>query len=108
MEVLLMTETETPFDEVRKGSTGTGLRASDVGCAAERLVAQVASIAATHIADDDGACAGCRAVWNRWVPHPCTQAEWATATRAASSSDRRRATTPGGNDRSQRGLRPTS
>ncbi|MDG4763328.1 hypothetical protein O7632_04275 [Solwaraspora sp. WMMD406] len=64
-------------------------------------------MAATHIAADDGTCTGCRDAWNRWAPHPCTQAEWATSTQAASASNRRPATTPGG-DGSQRGSRPTS
>jgi hypothetical protein len=47
----------------------------------ERFADQVERIYVTHIALGDGSCAGCLTFWHRWVPHPCTQAEWAAASR---------------------------
>lgn len=36
----------------------------------------IAEVLAGH-ADDDGWCLGCRKQWNRLIPYPCTQVEWA-------------------------------
>jgi hypothetical protein len=39
-----------------------------------------AEVLAAHVAED-GWCRGCRDLWGRLVPYPCTQAEWATRIR---------------------------
>jgi hypothetical protein len=64
-------------------------------------MAQVASIAATHISGDDGTCVGCQSIWNRWVSHPCVQAEWAASVQAFYAGNGRDAGNqicPGGED----------
>ena len=37
------------------------------------------TILARHTRDSVGMCAGCRTMWNRLAPYPCTQAAWAQA-----------------------------
>jgi hypothetical protein len=32
-----------------------------------------------HVRDQTGMCHGCRELWARLVPYPCTQARWATS-----------------------------
>jgi hypothetical protein len=32
-----------------------------------------------HTENDLGMCAGCRALWHRLIPYPCTQVVWARA-----------------------------
>jgi hypothetical protein len=33
----------------------------------------------SHRADEAGMCAGCRELWQRLAPFPCTQVDWARA-----------------------------
>ncbi len=43
-----------------------------------------AEVLTVHVAED-GWCRGCRDQWQRLVPHPCTQAEWAAHIHEAGS-----------------------
>jgi hypothetical protein len=40
------------------------------------------AVLAQHAADRDGWCRGCLDDWNRLAPHPCSQANWASAVQA--------------------------
>jgi hypothetical protein len=41
------------------------------------LLPDATGILTSHRPANDGLCAGCRALWDRLAPYPCTQAEWA-------------------------------
>jgi len=43
------------------------------------LIHDAQTILDGHTCDAVGMCAGCRVMWNRLTPHPCTQASWARA-----------------------------
>lgn len=57
-------------------------RAATLACGADGagvLFHDAQTILARHTRDAVGMCAGCRTMWNRLAPYPCTQAAWAEA-----------------------------
>jgi predicted anti-sigma-YlaC factor YlaD len=43
------------------------------------MIADARTVLVQHTADHIGMCTGCRAMWDRIAPYPCTQVSWAHA-----------------------------